>query len=500
MAAVFCFVGFVVVGSLRKPHEQLRAAADIVSAQTTEDTPTNARPNPAGSGQKWEGTSNEEDKVTKDKQGIPTKQQKEEPKPKVAVGPGTPVVEPPMSFSRLVGHKGKVTGLKFSPDGSTLATEGEDLTVRLWDTTTYKQRTVLSGHEGYVVGFAFSDDGRKVITADRRTAMVWDAVSGKREERYVCGLKDIGYGDAIGISDVIYRQRDLTVITADAFGINAWDSDSFNKTGKAARKIAQKGIVAFSSTGKFAGTWRRDGSNVVIEIHDLTTEKLLLQDKTPTFQVEGFGPMPNLVFGMAFSQDETMFAYGCADSSGLSLPGRPDTIIVWDLKKMEKRTLTLSEGSTIGSGLSFSPNGTLLATNTMSGNSKKREFQVQVWDLAGGNLKRTVKGSVAMASSQESACFSPDGHTLFVRDEKETRCVNIETGKAVTDYSDMVASCPVLTFSTDGTLMAAADDSGVVRVRRLQTQGKKTAAKPNTEAEKTPKPNPAAIGASPPSL
>jgi dipeptidyl aminopeptidase/acylaminoacyl peptidase len=69
----------------------------------------------------------------------------------------------------------------FSPDGSRIATAGDDRTARLWDAASGKQLAVLEGHTDSIHCVAFSPDGRRVATAgEDRTARVWDVESGKQ--------------------------------------------------------------------------------------------------------------------------------------------------------------------------------------------------------------------------------------------------------------------------------------------------------------------------------
>jgi WD40 repeat protein len=76
---------------------------------------------------------------------------------------------------RLEGHQGSVRRAIFAADGRTLATAGDDGTIRLWEVATGKERLCLSGHEGCINALALTADGRTLVSgSDDTTALVWD--------------------------------------------------------------------------------------------------------------------------------------------------------------------------------------------------------------------------------------------------------------------------------------------------------------------------------------
>ena len=58
-------------------------------------------------------------------------------------------------IATLRGHAGPVRAVAYSPDGTVIASGGDDFTVRLWDAKTYRAKQTLDGHTGKVRALAF---------------------------------------------------------------------------------------------------------------------------------------------------------------------------------------------------------------------------------------------------------------------------------------------------------------------------------------------------------
>ncbi len=89
----------------------------------------------------------------------------------------------------LEAHTKFIRGLVLSPDGSLVASVGDDMVCRLWDPMTGEKKRELRGHQEktpthfnsmlYVA--AFSPDGTHLATADRIGAVIiWETATGKQ--------------------------------------------------------------------------------------------------------------------------------------------------------------------------------------------------------------------------------------------------------------------------------------------------------------------------------
>jgi WD40 repeat protein/predicted Ser/Thr protein kinase len=77
--------------------------------------------------------------------------------------------------ARFSGHTDLVHALAFSPDGSRLASGGQDRVVRVWDVATTRCRAELHGHTDAVFAAAFHRGGTRLATAGNdRAVWLWD--------------------------------------------------------------------------------------------------------------------------------------------------------------------------------------------------------------------------------------------------------------------------------------------------------------------------------------
>src|SRR5262249_53700226 len=74
-----------------------------------------------------------------------------------------------------------VLRIAIAPDGKTMASVGQDRTIRLWEMASGKEIRVIQAHEDTVRAGAFSPNGKTLATGSRdRTIRLWETATGKQ--------------------------------------------------------------------------------------------------------------------------------------------------------------------------------------------------------------------------------------------------------------------------------------------------------------------------------
>jgi eukaryotic-like serine/threonine-protein kinase len=103
------------------------------------------------------------------------------------------------SWSRRVpeAKSAPISDAAFSPDGSILATSGEDGAIRLWDVARGTAVRTMPGHSGGAKAVAFAPDGRRIASGgEDRTVRVWDATTGDQLAAltgHATGVQDLAF-------------------------------------------------------------------------------------------------------------------------------------------------------------------------------------------------------------------------------------------------------------------------------------------------------------------
>jgi WD40 repeat protein len=83
----------------------------------------------------------------------------------------------------LQGHRWAVRAVAFAPgDPSTLASAGDDHTVRLWNPGTGQNWSTLAGHPGGALALAFAPNGRLISGGRDGCLRLWDVAMGCQED------------------------------------------------------------------------------------------------------------------------------------------------------------------------------------------------------------------------------------------------------------------------------------------------------------------------------
>ncbi len=330
------------------------------------------------------------------------------------------------------GHDADVNDVAFSPDGSLLATSGDDGLLRVWDTATGMMEAELAGI-GVVWGVTFSPDGSKVAAGwvDQQQVRVLDVTTGEmilRTEAATDVLADpITFGpDGQRLAIADWRDGVLVIDVS---------------TGEVARTVSQAFepiAVAWSPDGRWLA-W--SAARGVVRISDANGADRHMD-------LADVGDVTHL----DWSPDSTHLATG----------GRDGNARVWEVADDGvSEVLALAARADQGAigGLAFSPDGEHVLTGDVRVNA------ASIWEVgsAGGAEWANMPTSPQV---QGTAMFVPNGDAIVATGHEASATQwDVATSTPLLTFGDEGVAAVEIEVSPDGELVATLDFSEPPRIQ-----------------------------------
>lgn len=318
-------------------------------------------------------------------------------------------------------HTDAVNGVFFSDDSAFVATTSNDDTVRIWDTTTGEQVSVLIGHANDVVYADFSPDGTRIITGSNDfSARVWNVFSGS-EQFLLANHTDF-------VWQVAYSPIASTVVSAAGDDTaRVWNPENGEEIAVLDAHTDNVNQVVYSP----------DGSQIITVSSDATVRAWGGYSGQPLHQFTGIGHS-DTIYAVRFSPDGNTIATSAED----------DTIVLWYAS--DGREYARIDGRFGDFDSPFSPDGSQLIVIT-----NDNGFTTRIWDMGAGLLDMVIPGL--------GVGFSPDGRMVILittnpSGEFVTRFWDIEADTVAHELRGVNAAFGI---SPDGTLLVAVADNVV---------------------------------------
>ena len=281
-------------------------------------------------------------------------------------------------------HKGPVYSLAVHPDGTTVATGGEDQLIHLWNPLTGETRNTLEGHSKPVKYLTFSKDGRYLLSAAGTEIRVWDLENGSSRPylEHVTHVYNLDFNND--------ASRFLSTSLKNKF--NEWDREK----GEVIRSFDQH------KKSCLVAAYSPDNTKIASGSLDLTIK---IWDAASGEVIHSISAHGQNILSIDFSPDEKLLASASTD----------ETVKLWNVETGKIHKL-LSGHDYAVVYVRFSPDGRYLV-------SASYDRTARLWEVATGNC---IYSFVDQRDALFAADFLPDSrHVVTCSNDGTARVYEI---------------------------------------------------------------------------